>query len=293
MYAQFFGNYLLSKRAVTSEQVIQAMEEQHIRHLKLGTLAIHAGYMDAAQVDDVLMRQAQECKRFGELAVEAGYLTNEQVEDLLSQQIPIYLLIGQQLVENGALTNAQLEELITSYQRDNQLSHLDNASMHQENLDSLIFNLFLITFETVPDYLVKYLSMLFNSLIRFIGEDYTPLNPTLCNEYVTTHCSGQTIDGEFSMISYLDMDEDAAIAFASRYIGETFTEYNEYVHSAIDDFLNIHNGLFNVNISNDISVELLLSPPMDLENTMISSTSDMFHLPIIYPFGTLNLLIKL
>ena len=83
MYAQFFGNFLLSKHAVTADQVIQAMEEQHIRHLKLGTLAIHAGYMDTAQVNDILIRQSHQNKRFGELAVEAGYLTDEQLETLL------------------------------------------------------------------------------------------------------------------------------------------------------------------------------------------------------------------
>ena len=151
MYAQFFGNYLLSKRAVTAEQVIQAMEEQHIRHLKLGTLAIHAGYMNTEQVDDILIRQTQKNKRFGELAVEAGYLTKEQVEILLNQQIPIYLLIGQRLVENGALTEAELDRFIISYQQENELSQLDKTSLQQENLHTLIRNLFLITFADIPE----------------------------------------------------------------------------------------------------------------------------------------------
>ncbi len=293
MYAQFFGNYLLSKRAVTAEQVIQAMEEQHIRHLKVGTLAIHAGYMSTSQVDDILMRQSQnQGKRFGELAIEAGYLNKEQLESLLHQQIPIYLLIGQRLVENGALTNTQLDNLIISYQQENQLSQLENATLQKENLHTLIRNLFLITYSDIPEYLIKYLSLLFNNLIRFIGEDFMPLNPILCQEYVTNHCYGQIINGEYSLTSYLDIEEDSAIAFASRYVKEDFTTFNEYVRASIEDFLNIHNGLFNVNISNEDSIELLLNPPVNLENTMISSSSNILHLPIIYPFGTLNILIK-
>lgn len=293
MYAQFFGNFLLSKHAVTADQVIQAMEEQHIRHLKLGTLAIHAGYMDTAQVNDILIRQSHQNKRFGELAVEAGYLTDEQLETLLNQQIPIYLLIGQRLVENGALSNAELEKYIVLYQQENQLSQLENTSLQQENLHTLIRNLFLITYSDIPNYLIKYLSLLFNNLIRFIGEDFMPLNPTLCQEYVTEHCAGQIINGEYSLISYFDLNEDAAIAFASRYTGEEYINYNEYVQDSVKDFLNIHNGLFNVNISNEDSIELLLNPPTELENTMISSTSNILHLPIIYPFGTLHILIKL
>ena len=63
MYAQFFGNYLLSKHIVTPEQLIQAIEEQHIRHIKVGLLAINAGLMTAEQVDKILLRQTEENKQ--------------------------------------------------------------------------------------------------------------------------------------------------------------------------------------------------------------------------------------
>lgn len=293
MYSQFFGNYLLGRQVVTTEQLIQAIEEQHIRHLKVGTLAIHAGYMTTEQVDDVLMLQAHENKRFGEIAVEKGYLTKEQVQSLLNEQIPIYLLIGQRLVENGALTDSQLKELILSYQKENELSKLVDDSAQQENLQTLIRNLFLITITDIPDYLMQYLALLFNNLIRLIGEDFLPLNPVFCKEYVTNHCSAQIIDGEFPLTSYFDFEEDTAIAFASRYANEEFREYDAYVRSAMEDFLNIHNGLFCVNASNEKSVELVLNPPTIFDNAMISYTSNILHLPIIYPFGTLNILIKL
>ena len=46
MYAQFFGNYLLS-HGITKEQLMHAMQEANNEHPKLGTLAMHAGYMSA------------------------------------------------------------------------------------------------------------------------------------------------------------------------------------------------------------------------------------------------------
>ncbi len=293
MYSQFFGNYLLSKQAVTKEQLILAIEEQHIRHLKVGTLAIHAGLMTTEQVDQVLMRQAHENKRFGELAVDAGFLTKEQVMTLLHEQIPIYLLIGERLVANGALTDAQLEELILSYQKENELSKWMDDSAQTKNLDTLIRNLFLVTISDIPDFLLQYLSVLFHNLVRLIGEDFLPLNPVLCTEYVTNHCSAQIINGDFSLTSYFDFEEDTAIAFASRYANEEFKEYDAYVRSSMEDFMNIQNGLFCVNVSNEKSIELSLNAPSVFDNTLISYTSDMIHLPIIYPFGTLNILIKL
>ena len=50
MYAQFFGNYLLS-HGITKEQLMHAMQEANNEHPKLGTLAMHAGYMSASEVD--------------------------------------------------------------------------------------------------------------------------------------------------------------------------------------------------------------------------------------------------
>ena len=45
MYTQFFGNYLISNGYITQEQLFSAMRRQGTKHMKLGTLAIHAGYM--------------------------------------------------------------------------------------------------------------------------------------------------------------------------------------------------------------------------------------------------------
>ena len=82
MYTQFFGNYLLEKDIITTEQLLDALQEQSKVHLKLGTLAIHEGYMTAGEVDNIIIMQTHQDKKFGELAIEEGYLTEEQVNAL-------------------------------------------------------------------------------------------------------------------------------------------------------------------------------------------------------------------
>ena len=62
MYTQFFGNYLLANGYVTQEQLFSAMRRQADKHIKLGTIAMHAGYMTASEVDTVYIRQTQELK---------------------------------------------------------------------------------------------------------------------------------------------------------------------------------------------------------------------------------------
>ena len=56
-------------------------------------------------------------------------------------------------------------------------------------------------------------------------------------------------------------EEDTAIAFASRYVHEQFHSYDEYVQASLEDFVNLQNGLFIVNVSNTSNTELTLGAP--------------------------------
>ena len=95
MFTQFFGNYLFNEKLVTKQQLIEALEMQKFARAKLGVLAINAGYMTAAQVDEVHAEQQRMDKRFGDIAVEKGYMTESQVETLLSNQKQAHLVTSQ------------------------------------------------------------------------------------------------------------------------------------------------------------------------------------------------------
>lgn len=288
MHTQFFGSFLLNKGAITSEQLVEALKMQSSAHKKFGTLAIHSGYMSASEVADVYITQTHYDKRFGELAVELGYLTPEQVEELLNMQLPNYMLLGQILVEQKILTHIELENLITEYESSFEIYELDLAEEQKNMVDKLLTNLYLQ--EDVPgtQHIVSYITLLFNNLVRFIGEDFTPLNLMVLPEVPVNFCTSQTLEGSFSFSSALDMDEETAIAFASRYVDEEFEQFDEYVRASMEDFLNLHNGLFSVNVSNDYTLELELQPPCSYENTILATESPSYLLPVIYSFGTVN-----
>ena len=121
MYSQFFGSYLLRREAITPEQLTHAISQSSAAHIKLGTLAIHKGYMVASEVEEVCYLQTREDRRFGEIAIDRGYLTEEQVRDLLKTQTPNFLLFGQCLVDDGAITYSELQTLILDYEAENEL----------------------------------------------------------------------------------------------------------------------------------------------------------------------------
>lgn len=293
MYTQFFGNFLLSKGAVPADKLVDALERQSSSYLKLGTLAIHAGLLNASQVDAIVCRQTHEDKKFGEIAIEGGYLTKEQVDKLLSSQKPDYLLLGQILIEDGLLTNSQFEKLLAEYQASNEIDNLNVANEQNDMVEKLIHKFFHFDNSDMSGKIVAYLNLLFNDIVRFIGKDFTPLNPLMKSEYMTNYCVTQKDEGLLSFNSGVDMSKSVAIAFASRYAKEEFHEFDEYVKASIEDFLNLHNGLFNVNMSNEFSLELNLCPPEVHEEEKLTNATKIYVFPIIFPFGTIHFLMEI
>ena len=269
MYAQFFGTFLLSHNVVTKDQLLSALGKKSSQHMKLGTLAIMKGYMTANEVDNVIISQTHNDCRFGDLAVREGYLTQEQVDELVKTQYPDFLLLGQTLVEEGYINNAQLETLITDYESENEIT------------------------VAADEYNASYMRLLFNDLTRFIGDDFTPLCFNPCKEYPVNYCVSQTIHGDLSAKVYLDMPETTCISFASRYVNEEFTEFDEYVQASLEDFLNLHNGLYNVNISNTLGKELTLEAPEVVSDELIELSSSSYLLQVMYPFGVINFIFEL
>ena len=283
MYSQFFGSYLLRRDAITPEQLTHAISQLSAAHIKLGTLAMHKGYMVASEVDEVCFLQTREDRRFGEIAIERGYLTEDQVRELLKTQIPDFLLFGQCLVDDGAISYEELQTLVLDYEAENEMYDIDLNIESKEKITQLIERFFLVAEVPITEYSIMYMELMFNNLVRFIGDDFTPLTPIPCDEFPVNYCVSQRIHGKVNCISRVDMEEDVAIAFASRYAKTTFTEFDEYVQASIEDFINLHNGLFMVNMSNEHSIELSLDPP-SVDTTEALSLSSTTFMPVIYPF---------
>lgn len=294
MYSQLLGSYLLRREVITPEQLTEALHEMERAHIRLGTLAIHKGYMIASEVDEVCFMQTREDKRFGEIAVERGYLTDGQVHELLSSQIPSYLLLGQCLVDTGAMSHSDLEYYILQYRQENELGEIDVEEERNDKIRQLIKRFFLVAEIPVSDYSVMYMELLFNNLIRFIGDDFTPLTPIPCTEYPTNYCVTQALQGKINCISRIDIDKDVAVHFASRLAREEFSEFDEYVQAAMEDFVNLHNGLFIVNMSNEKAVELTLAPPVaEPEQAVLQLAPNSFVIPVAYSFGMIHLIVSL
>lgn len=291
MFTQFFGNYLLNKGLVSHENLSAALEKQKNTRLKLGVLAINAGLMTADQVDAVHARQQQVDKRIGDLMVEMGYITREQVEDLFKTQPSGHLLLGQALVDANAMTNAQFESALKNYKEENGISDADFNISNDEQIIKVLSGVYNIEENDSGKYISGYLSLLFKNIIRFIGDDFTPLSSEIISDNPDASCICQKLEGNPQMISFIQSDNNASIGFAARFSGEEITENDDYTFACVSEFLNLHNGLFAVNLSNEMGNELTLQPQETNVKIDCREYKTVLAVPVYFPFGTVKFII--
>lgn len=292
MFTQFFGNYLLNQNLVTPEQLIDGLQAKSNTRMKLGVLAINAGYMTASQVEMVHMKQSTMDKRFGDIAVESGFVTSKQIDELLSQQPQGYLLLGQAFVDKGYMTNAQFEDAIRTYKEKYSLTDEDLNEGEDAKSGIMVDSLVDLSSTSAPELYKEYIVLLMNNLIRFTGDDYTPLKPEFKLESnPDTYITAQDINGQLSVKTALIADEDTLIKFACRYSGLELNSMDEYTDASACDFMNLHNGLFTVNVSNSHEIELKLTPPSTVKGVTADDGNDVIILPVQYPFGIVRFMI--
>ncbi len=291
MFTQFFGNYLLHNNLVSSENLSEALQSMKNTRLKLGVLAINAGYMTAAQVETAHTEQQRVDKRIGDVMVEMGFLTREQVEELFKTQPSGHLLLGQALVDKGYMSNEQFETALTSYKTENSITDSDLANESDEASKKLVEHFYSFGGDK-NSLIIDYVSLLFKDLIRFIGDDFTPLEATTVNDSIK-NCIVQKMGGGIDAVTAIVADDNAMAGFASRFAKEEITENDEYSEACVSEFINLNNGLFAVNMSNDNGVEVKLQPQYVCDELPAGEISSACCIPICYPFGTVNFIVKM
>ena len=288
MLTQYFGQYLLNKGYLTPEKLHDGLENQKDTRLKLGVLAVNAGYMRADDADKINEAQKRLDKKFGELAVEMGYLKENQVEELLSSQKFEHLILGQSLVDKGYMTLQEFEKAINEYKNDYSISDKEFEAIQKDDVDEIV-NIF-IKFEGSKNEkaLKDYLSLFTRNLIRFIDTRAIIRDVIKLEEYEGKWNARQNIKGKINLSTFIEAEENSFVKFASKYAEEELNTVDEMAEASVGEFLNLHNGIFLVNMSNE-GIELEMTPQEVSSNMMIDNV---YKVSIELSFGEINILIK-
>lgn len=293
MYTEFFGNFLFSNGYITKEQLLSALSRQSKTSIRISTMALFTGYMSAQEVEYVMGLQKEEGKRFSELAIRDGFLTQAQVVEILNMTVPDYLILGQILIEDGIFSYEKFENIFADYRSQTEFIDLELNEENKQDFQNLIDNFSILSEFAIPDFGKSYLELLFNNLVRYIGDDFYTLPPSFCTEFPTELCVSQKLEGSYFANTYFAMDKATAIEFATRFSGETFDEFNEYVSASMEDLLNLHNGLFIVNASNEHSNESSIGTIDFHNNEILEFDHPTYLFPICYPFGIIYFIMEI
>ena len=253
MLSQYLAQYLLNNNFLNADQVRDILENEQQHRVKLGVLAINKGVMNAVQVEKVHKLQVRADKRFGEIAVEEGFLTEAQVEELLSIQADGNLNLGQAVIDKGFMSLGELESALEQYKK-------DNAFAVMEAVDKIeIKGTEFTEGEELREIYGGYVELFIRSLLRFVNTTslIMPEQPVL--DVAQKHLISQKMVGESAFAVGILLAEDTLIEMARRYSEEEITEVDELAIDSVAEFLNVTNGLYIVNLSNQ-GIDMDLEP---------------------------------
>lgn len=292
MFSQFFGGYLLNHNIVSKEQLSRALDEKKNTRMRLGVLAINEGLMTSEQVEHVNVMQQTVDMRFGDLAVQLGYLKEQDVDDLLHKQPTDYLLLGQALVNMGALSNEGFEKAINDYKGTLKLDDEDISGDQYDALSSMVSEFYHFSTAKNARLYTNYVTLLFKSLIRFIGDDFTPLDASLCRTAECACTVRQKINGAYNGVTVISAEMDEYRSFAKRFAKEAYFESEEFDDASVSEFLNVINGLYAVNESNETGTEIGLEPLSMFRNETVQIGDEAFSIPVQFTFGEVEFIIS-
>lgn len=288
MFSQYFGHYLLNRGLITRWQLADALEFQKSLHVKFGVIAVDEGFMTTAQVEEVHEKQKQLDKRFGEIAVELGYLTVDQVEALVARQKQSHLYLAQALVDRGYMTIEEFGIALKDYKKENSLSDEQFDNIRNGNIEQLIDSAFHLS-EARTAKFGKYLTLFAKNMIRFIDDqaylEVLENNPIEPGNWLMK----QEIIGQSPLFTGFSINDETLLYVATVYAEEELTVVDGLAKDAVSEFLNLHNGIYLVNMSN-WGTELIMYPQQVVEGATI--TGDLLKVNVFTSKGSFKLILS-
>jgi CheY-specific phosphatase CheX len=256
MNTRFFGQYLLEKGRITSQQLVDALECQKGITEPIGTTALERGLLTAEQIKQILQQQRKTSQRFGEIAVVLGFLTQAQLDELLDKQDTNHRArLGEALVSKGYITLETLEKELKEYIKESEkvASEVSAAfsNIAHKHIVKTFTDLMLVMFTQFgkQDVIIERCET---------GKEKVRLFRWVISQKI----AGQ--DVEFNCL--LSVPPKLLLQMASTMLDENISTADELALDATKEFVNIANGTACAKLSED-GVNLKLMPPEVYETT--------------------------
>jgi|LGOV01.1.fsa_nt_gb hypothetical protein len=286
MFTQFFGQFLLNQDLITPKELQEVFKNVKTTRLKLGMIAINEGFLNANQVIKINELQKKHDKRFGEIAVEFMYLTNEELDIALNKQQSEHLILAQTIVNLGYMTITEFEKAIEMYKTLHNISNESFKELKNGKIDDVIYSMLKIDDNEIKDYV----TLFYKNIIRFITDEvYISESIKLENNEEYEYLFEQTIRGDKNLYTAYTASNDVLILFSEKYSKEKIDVIDIYTIDVCKEFLNLHNGLFAVNMSNK-NIEMKLNIQTHKEKYLLEK-NNLYKIPFHTNIGKIDLII--
>jgi hypothetical protein len=226
----FFGQYLLSKGAITREALLEAIERQRQTNLSLVELAVRHGHIDSDQAETILARYRTTEADLEDLFLEVGSLDADKVDELRRVQRSDWVKIGAALISAGHLTRDEVEEHLAVFQEeqraaDQQLEADFHACKDPKTMRAVV-ELAIFHLKRFTDRPVKLQAL-------SVGEG--ELAPGL-QRYA------QKLQGDRELYVALDLPPEISALVAQRFVGFAVAAGSEVEVDAVCECVNIIGG---------------------------------------------------
>lgn len=290
MFSQYFGSYLLKRKLISADQLKEVLERESSTRVKIGILAIDAGYMTGVEVNKVHDMQMKINMRFGEIAIQEGFITQQQVDELLSQQNKSHLTISQALVDMNLMSFDQIQTVLEEFKRDSGFNEKELEALKHNDIDTLIPVFFKDAEGKHIDLSKKYTALFIKTLIRFVSSDIKLEKAEIVQEHSFACISCQEIRGNGVLYTGITGDRQTLLPIANSFGRENCTTLDSIAIDSLKEFINTHNGLF-ISEEADDGLELDLETPVVKENNVMATAGFFIRIPFTLPSGSIYLVI--
>lgn len=137
-----------------------------------------------------------------------------------------------------------------------------------------------------------YITELIFNLNRFVEESVISHHAAVVESLPDEVILMQKIVGEYKALTGMYGKPEAMMKFAAEYSKFEVTKYDDLCNELLSDFLNLHNGLFVVNLSDSENIESTLEPPVKKHEKPIQLFKTTYIVPIDFSFGTVNFILS-
>jgi len=255
--AKFFGQFLLERGRISSQQLFDGLEFQKSVKPPIGVLALEHGLLTTEQIKTVLARQSNSDKRFGDLAVAMGVLSQAQFDALLHRQTSHKICLGEALIVKGFITVEALAKELKEYQKDE-----DRVSLQVTETFNTIANQQIV--RTFTDLMVMMLTDFGGQQDVKVEQCETGKEKVRLFRWVISQkIAGENVD--FKCL--LSVPPKLMLQMASAILDQNISTADELALDATKEFVNIANGNACAKLSEE-GVTLTMQPPQVFETSI-------------------------